>query len=360
MPTTFVTAGQSNSAGGFLNSQPWSHASLTPRMWKVGAVGWATLADPTGPGSGGSAWPRLATQFMAARNQSVDFICTGVGSTFLDPNGDWNPSTGDQYADCVNTIIASGVTSIDALLWDQGEGETHNASTATLASYNAALKAMHDQMQIDTGLTFPMIVAQTGTVPADVGSTTARIDMIRNAQWQAVASEADIYPGPIGYDRTGIHWETNVEAQTLGARWWLAIEAALYGGTNRGPYPISAIETAGRTAIRVRLSKPLLPGQSLPTIVVKENGTPISFGFGYSGSTITLTPLSTLTGTVTIDWLTGNEDAGYIAIYGESITLPNGATTRLPLEPVYGLTTTAAEAVSTAAVRVPNKLRFLA
>lgn len=363
MPT-FLVAGQSNAAGGFDNNQTWSHGSLTPRMWKLGAGSWATLADPTGPGTAGSVWPRVATQIMAARGQAPDFICTAVGSTGL-INGDWQPG-GAQYEDCVDTVIASGVTSIDAMLWDQGEGETHSLNPATQATYYAALLAMHDQLQIDTGLTFPMICAQTGTVPYDLGSTAAGIDEIRAAQWQAVVSESDVFPGPIGYDRAAIHWETDANALILAARWWLAIEAAIYGGDNRGPYPISAIENAARTAIRIRLSKPLPPGQGNAlgdALTILDDGDPISFGFSYDGAVVTIephAPNSPLAGPTTIRFVSGNEFAGGVPPRGEPITLPDGTTTRLPMEPIYDFPTSPAEPVATGAFRVPTQVPFLA
>lgn len=355
----FLTAGQSNAAGGFTNNQSWAHASLTPRMWKAGAVAWATLADPTGPASFGSVWPRLATHVMAARGARVDFICTGVGSTFLDPNGGWKPG-GTQYNACVATVNAAAPASIDALLWDQGEGETHNASAATQASYYASLRAMHDQLQIDVGKSFPMIVAQTGTVPSDTGATTARIDMIRAAQRRACQSGPDIFHGPLGYDRSGIHWETDAEALTLAARWWLAIEGAIYGGANgRGPYLVSAYQNAARDEVTLTFSKPLPFTTPVDGFAVTDNGVNVNLdNIEVTGDVISIGLDVPLSGVGRVTYASGNALSGEVPATGETITLPNGSTTKLPIEPIVGRTIT--DPAPSGLYRVPSRLPVIA
>lgn len=361
MAITFLVAGQSNAAGRLTNRQTWSHASLTARMWRLVDSSWQTLADPTwvsGLSGDGSVWPLLATHVMAARGEAVDFLCTAVGATSL-VDGDWDPQTGDQYADCVATVLASGVTSIDALLWDQGEGECATAAGVDQAEYYAALLAMHDQLQIDTGLAFPMIVAQTGTVPYALGSTDADIDEVRAAQWQAVESEADIFPGPVGYDRAGIHWETDAEALVLAARWWLAIEAALYGGDNRGPYVQSVRSNAARDEVTLTLSKPLAALAPLGGISVSDGGVNVDIvGIGAADDIVTILLDGRLAGRGLVTYASGNAQAGETVPSGESIALPGGGTTQLPLEPFVGLVVV--PETPTGVYRVPSRIPVLA
>ena len=132
-----------------------------------------------------------------------------------------------------------------SLLWHQGEADANAGTGVTRSAHNAAMRQMLDDFQSDTGLVqLPMIAAQIGE-KSNAGTEVAEnIDAVRLAIADAWG-DADIYPGPVMYDvdcADGVHFSTDTQLAILAGRWWLAIEDALYGGSNgRGPRILSAI-----------------------------------------------------------------------------------------------------------------------
>lgn len=223
--------GQSNPDGRLTNSQPYS-GSLgfwiydQDDAWIVGTSGYKSPAT-----SLYSVLPRLASLIEASTGVPVAFVCETKGGTGVTV-GPWdsNPA-GAQYLAAVATINDSGINYLRAVLFDAGENDAIDAGV-TAALMQSTLEEMHDDMQVATGLTFPLILAQTGTT---TGALAGKLDEVRLGQQAAVDNNSDIYFGAVGYDRSGLHWVSDTEAATYASRYAIAVDAALFGSATGTP-----------------------------------------------------------------------------------------------------------------------------
>lgn len=245
---TFIVAGQSNAAGRGDNLQSYSHQGLKSKMFPESDV-LGNLADPTDTNNSsfGTAWPLLGTLIAAHQCVPCTFVTTAESGTYLSTNDeDWKKG-GTNYNISIGQVADfNRNSSIVAMLWHQGEADANNGSGVTRAAHAAAMSQMLDDYQTDTGLaSLPMIAGQIGEKANQGTETAAEVDAVRLAISDAWNSDSDIYAGPVMYDldlSDGVHFKTNTELAIFAGRWWLAIEDALYGGSNgRGPRLSSAV-----------------------------------------------------------------------------------------------------------------------
>ena len=341
----FVVAGQSNASGRATNNQVYSHATLKAVMLRYGdTVGqWKELADPTDTETLlGSPYPLLATAIMADQGVPVGFITTAKGNTGLAVEAQawttWNRDFASHadYDHCVDTIRASNVNGIAAVLWYQGENDAVPTGTASQAEYATALGNLIDYLQADVGLTFPLMAAQPGHQD-NVGQLRAAIDGIRLAIQQLWDTDPDILPGPLTYDVNlldgggdGIHFTTDAEIGILAARWWHFLKLALYGGTaGRAPrYTTGRLLDATHIEIEFSLANPPLLAGGAPITgwrVVDGSGALTVTDCSIASPLVTLTVDRDLSGLVHVSFASGNDAV--------DATLIDSSTAGLPPEP---------------------------
>src|SRR5690606_31682778 len=110
-----------------------------------------------------SVWPLVATLHMADQGVPVAFITTADGGTGLvSPSNDWDDTPGVQYSDAVTKLGNSGVNSIAAILWWQGESDT--VFQVSRSAYNAALDDLITRARAEGGAlaNATLICAQIG------------------------------------------------------------------------------------------------------------------------------------------------------------------------------------------------------
>jgi hypothetical protein len=335
----FLIAGQSNAAGRLTNVQTYTHASQKAAVFDFNDTAWRNLTDPTNEtASGGTPWPLFATQFLADRGVPVGIINAAEGGLTIDQW--WTTSAQAKYTAAKARVTASGVNGLSAVLFDLGESDAINDTTE--ADFNSRL----DGLAGDVASTYScsLLVAQTGTttgIDAD-----GDLDAIRSAQVTAWGDNANVKPGPLGYDRAGLHWETDAEGLTIAARWWLAIQSALYSGSNgRGPRLSSATLNADRNAITVVFDRALKTGLTFGTAAwtVLDNGTPTTVSsvayHGSNTSAVVLTLSAALSGaddTCTLYLASGNDAAGVVVPKSDDINMPSGSAVQIPAEPFWG------------------------
>lgn len=339
----FLVAGQSNASGRATNNQSYSHATLKATMFRESGS-WAELADPTDSddaGVGGSAWPLLATLLMDQEGVPVAFITAAQGATGLvAPDADWTKG-GADYNAAVSRVSASAVNDLKAILFYQGERDAVNGTSQ--AAYQTALSQMLDDFQTDLGFaSVPLVAAQI----AEYSSLTAAdLDPIRLAIANRWDNDADIYPGPVTYDvdlsdgtGDGVHFKTDAEMTTLANRWWAAIDAAVYGGTERGP-KLSSATFDGSTTITLTFDKNLATGGPYTGFQAYDDAVEatITSATRTSATTIEIELSAPASGTVTVSLGSGNEGAGATVPTGEAISLPTTGTINLPAEPFVGV-----------------------
>lgn len=336
----FLVVGQSNADGRLTNAQ-----SYTPSAAQVCAVFdpddtvWRTLVDPTNRTvSGGTAWPLVATQFAASQSVPCGFICAAEGGTSL---SQW--TTGSAAAakwTAAKARVTAAGTGVTAVLWDQGESDVTVGPTSQ-ATYKAGL----DWLIGDTQSTYscPFIVAQVGTEPSTL--TAAALDAIRSAQQQSIAGTTGAKQGPVEYYRANQHFSTDAEGGLQAAGWWLAIEAALFSGTNgHGPRVSSAVLSVDRTQVTVAFDRVLKTGLTFGSAAwaVSDNGTPATISsvsyHGSNTSAIVLTLSGAMSGprdSCTVTFASGNTAAGIVVPKSTDITMPSGSAVQIPAEPFY-------------------------
>lgn len=234
----FVIAGQSNASGSGTNNQSYSHATL-----KAGLFGndykWHELTDPTdtglnqvdtvssdGPGgevNKGSAWPHLATNFLANVGLPCAFVPCALGGTSITA---WLPGANHQDR---TTLFGSLVyralqTGVKCVLWWQGEADA--AAGMTQATYNGHLDTIANAVFTDLGVKLMPCKLQTCTGVSQIAQ-----DRINAAIAEAWADNANVLTGP---DLTGLvsddgnHLKSDANLAAAGALWWNALETAFY------------------------------------------------------------------------------------------------------------------------------------
>ncbi|MDO6738211.1 sialate O-acetylesterase [Wenyingzhuangia sp. 2_MG-2023] len=285
----YVVAGQSNAEGYALAKQYYTSvaptATVFPTVYTQGDV-WNIGNDSTDPhGDLGSAWPILGGYIAENTGIPVCFITTASGGTSLvsteTVTGNWQRGE-SVYNIMTNQVTEANPNNIKAVLWFQGEKDSSNGISR--ADYNAGL----DQLLIDIHTDLPgspdLIPGVIGPwIPAEVNSTQIRLGII-----DAWNDNENILHGPQMYDikisndgiGDNLHFKSDDEIQTLGFRWWKALEEHYYSGTTgRGPIVYNAELLSNETEIVLTFitSSSLLPASDLATDIwfVYDNGTEI-------------------------------------------------------------------------------------
>lgn len=371
----FVVAGQSNADGAGFNLQTYSHATLKASMFG-NDDNWKQLADPVdvntnyvdaisnwAGSTNGSVWPLLATRFLAGQNVPVAFVPTSIsGSTIANWQRN-NSNPGD-----LNTLYGSmyrrinAVGGIKAVLFWQGEVDARNAEASAI--YKNSLSAFANNVYADFGV--KVVDAQIG----DSGRSDAYyLNEIRLSQQSAWNDGENVLPGPVLYDVNlsdetgeglvdGLHFKTDDDLQTAANRWWAAMDADFYGGTDgRGPRINSAQSTADKTQITLTFTDetlPLLPASGFGGFTVKDNGVPVSISsiVKIASNQLKITLSSAASGTITVSL---GEDRT-----GTGATVPTDSSTyNLPAEIFvdYSVSVTSAPVLTQiSAVATPAKI----
>lgn len=343
----FHAIGQSNMAGRLTNAQTYSHASLESSEFDSSS--WSDLTDPTGDQTGsdsGSCLPLLATLIMADQGVPVGFINTAAGGTKL-VDAEWDKAQGgSKYNPAITEINAASLNGLAAWLWDQGEGDANTDPQTSKADYNSHLDDLITNLQADAGFSSPLICALTGE-SNDSSAAGSSLDNVRQAQIEAWGDNANIEVGPNSINRTNLHWESDSEGAQQAGLWWLAIEDALYGGSNgRGPRPASITSVSGSSNCTITFDRDLNTSATNYTTtaftVDNDDGTArtISAATRTGTRTVQLTLSGPLDGTSpTVTFASINTAAGQTIPKAAAISLPATINTvsaiSIPAEPIY-------------------------
>jgi hypothetical protein len=340
-------------------------ANVAPAAGNQAAWGASTPADS---GTVGGAYALLvASQIAAATNLPVGLIPAAFSGAGLVNAGAGYPLWGktaaglgspavNLYQGLLNSVRNSGSGTVKAILWHQGEADAKNGTTQ--AAYLTALTTLAANLAADVPGAPPMLVAQIGDSDT---APPAALDGIRAAQ-AASWNTGTILPGPTCYstdltsdmsssspyyspNADSLHFHTNQALADLASRWFAAISAAFYGGTDgRGPQVASAVAAVDRSYVDVSFRSPNPPIHlSTPIAGLSGNGfTVTAGGSNISGVTAAMAPGSTTTVRLTLPapaqagvTLATSLGVGNSA-GGQSVPLDSGPYT-LPAEPFYNL-----------------------
>ncbi len=356
----FMIAGQSNAVGLLDALQSYSHATLkatcfngSDALYASGA--WQEGNDPFIVGwAFGSPWPLLATHHMADQGVPCAFVETPTGGRSLAAgvNNQWwfthrEPAAGTVgtgWTNLVNQSTRSGVNSIKAVLWYQGENDIDGSVTRW--SYEAALVTFADQLAATLPGAPKLIPLQLGY---DGGGSGTPND-IRLANADASQESGNILGMPTNYDFTNaLHIATQQEGQNVADRFWAVLKSELFGGTSgngHGPRVTSCQYNTARTAITVCFDKVLKTGLTFSTTAWTVSGVSVT-AVAYHG-TNTRAVVLTLSGAaslpITVSFGLGGSTAGLVVPLGPDFALPSPAgTINLPAEPFKDMVAAAAE-----------------
>jgi hypothetical protein len=260
----FLVAGQSNAEGRITAPQSYSHPRLRASVYDQ-TIGWRDGYDPTDSSLPNeySVWPLLATKIMAATNVPVAFITSAEPQTGLIGDGGTWAKGGPTYEKCLRMLRDSGLSSVRAVLWYQGESDA-NIPSMTQTQYADALLLMRRNLSADLGWPLKLMTAQIAYMHTDTSKETrASVDAVRLAQSTAADKDANVLMGPVLYDLNistvaggdGVHIQTPEHAQIEAARWWYMLNLYFFGGRpGRGPRCKSA--TADGRSIDVSFINP--------------------------------------------------------------------------------------------------------
>lgn len=344
----YVIAGQSNASGKGTNNQAYSHATLKATLFGNDDV-WKNLVDPvdsnsgqidsvsSDTGAGGSVWPLLATYILADQSVPVAFVPAPKGGTSI-TQWDQGLLTSTLYGSMYRRINAI-TGGIKAVLYFQGETDASNSmSTATYLSYlNALANNINSDFEVET------VVGMIG----NASYTATQLDNIRLAQIAGWNENSNIVPGPNVVDVNladesgdNLHFKSNADLAVFAARWWAALKAAFYSGTDdgRGPRISSATYNTAKTEIILTFTDTsgLADSSVSPNVfTVEDNGVPVTVSTvtRLSSTQLKLTLASAASGTLTVTLASG--------VTGYSGAMPTDASTyAIPAEPFVDYATT--------------------
>ena len=236
----FVISGQSNASGRGPYLSVATHPVLTAGLFGNDDR-WRQLADPVDSpagqvdavsidwGAGGSAWPRVATELMAADDVPVAFIPCARGNVTMqrwlrDPRRPGSSRT--LYGSMTRRVRAAG-GHVRAVLLLQGESDAQWGVPA--AVFERQLRRFAVQVREDIGAA--VVVGQIGDLsvaryPPD------SVDVIRDAQEHACDIDSGLIRGPSLYDinlRGSAHIVEPEDQATAAHRWAAAILGGLLG-----------------------------------------------------------------------------------------------------------------------------------
>lgn len=356
----FLIAGQSNAEGRLTNDQVYTHASQKAAVFDFDDTAWRELIDPTARTGDGTPWPLFATQLMADQTVPVGIINAAEGGTTISQW--WTTSAQAKWTAAKGRVTSSSVNALKAVLFDLGESDAINDTLE--ADFNSRLDGLAGD--VNSTYSCPLIVAQTGmTTGIDAAGD---LDAIRAAQVTAWGDNANVEPGPLGYDRADLHWTSDAEGATSAARWWLAVEAVFFGGSNgRGPRVSSAILNDDRDEITVVFNRSLKTGLTfgVEAWTVLDDGVAATVSsVGYHGSNVAavvLTLSAPLAGdpdTCTVTFASGNDAADVVVPKSADISMPSGSAVQLPAEPFYALAVAEASVGQVRTARISLGLRL--
>lgn len=261
----YVVAGQSNAEGVGVAPQSYRTVVAEGRMYPTvfdEADVWKVGDDLTDIHSqGGSVWPIVGGYVTANAKAPVAFITTATGGTALEVRPEWRKGGSacrhvavSCYQNMLDQVRDSGVNAVKAVLWFQGESEAQFGTTRE--RYNQELDALAANIAFDLPGSPPLVAGVIGPWYRGL----AQVDEVRHATIEAWDDNPLVLFGPQSYDiqitGDGIHddkhFASDDEFQTLGYRWWKALDAHFYGrGDGRGPVANSAVLDAGGTSIVV-------------------------------------------------------------------------------------------------------------
>jgi hypothetical protein len=337
----FLVAGQSNAEGRLDSARSYTHGSLKATVFREDDA-WADGNDPTDTGTAdGSLWPLLATRIMAEEGVPVAFITTAEGSTNLSTgDANWASPSGTSFTASKTQVTQSGVNSVRAVLFYQGEGDVLNS--VARATHLAALENMADAYATD-------VAGAPKTIPIQIGFQGAGVDNVRLAIGDSWDTNSNCLGGVCVYDisnetHPGDTAGTVGEGQTIADRIWAVLSDNFYGGSHSGRGPLTTAATYSGSEIYVDfdgIDTGLTLTASLWSIS-DGNGRTVS-SVSYSGNRVTVTASGALAAPVTVSLGLGSSTAGKTPPKGPDITMPGGAgTLNLPAEPFSALTATAA------------------
>ncbi len=239
----YVIAGQSNASGRGASPNGYTHPVLRAALFGNDDR-WAELLDPVDsaagqvdrvsadPGAGGSVWPLVATELMAAEGVPVAFVpCAKIGTYIRrwtkDAAAPHARST--LYGSMLRRVRAVGGRVRAVLFW---HGEVDARAGTSQHAYAVALRSLAAGVKHDCGAL--LVAAQLGDYNPAVWSSTA-VNAIRLAQRQAWRAGWAL-PGPALYD-IDLHGRVHFmawEDELVAARRWAA---AILGGVLRREVP---------------------------------------------------------------------------------------------------------------------------
>ena len=179
--------------------------------------------------AGGSVWPQVATELMAAEDVPVAFIPCARGNVTLqrwlrDPSRPRSRRT--LYGSMTRRVRAAG-GSVRAVLLLQGESDARWSVPA--AVYRRQLRRFAMQVRQDIGA--PVVVGQIGDFTVTL-CPPASVDVIRDAQEHACDVDMGLVRGPSLYDidlRGRLAHLQPQDQATAAHRWAAAILGGLLG-----------------------------------------------------------------------------------------------------------------------------------
>lgn len=242
----YVVAGQSNASGRGPHLSIAEHPVLVAGLFGNDDR-WRRLTDPVDSPvgqvdtisldrhAGGSVWPRVATELMAAQDVPVAFIPCARGNVTMerwlrDPTRPRSSRT--LYGSMVRRVRAAGGR-VRAVLLLQGESDARWSVPAGV--YEQQLRRFAAQVRRDIGA--PVVVGQIGDFSVE-RYPPASIDAIRSAQESVCDAGLGIVRGPSLYDidLAGSWHIVEPEDQATAARRWAA---AILGGLLGHDVPVA-------------------------------------------------------------------------------------------------------------------------
>lgn len=255
----FITAGQSNVAGAFLQQAfAYFNALLKAGLWKGAEPedGWHELADHTNGSNNpdkGSLWPLVTTELLAYTNYPVFFVTTAVGGTgIVSAAGDANATAwavgNYAYLDCIEKIQASRITGATAMYWWQGEDESGAGIIGgpDPNTYIDAWRATIAGIQAAVGFEFPVVIFQTANRYGNLDEEKiTRMHAVRDAI-AGLCDSGDAY-GPVvtcdqDHSENVVHLTLTAHALALTPRTFHFTKPAFGDPAPRGPRFLSATQ----------------------------------------------------------------------------------------------------------------------
>ena len=319
----YVIAGQSNASGRGSAANAYSHSALRATLYGNDDR-WKDLTDPVDaalgqvdrvsadPRAGGSVWPLLATELLAAEGVPVAFVPCARGTT---PIRRWEEdaaaphSRGTLYGSLLRRVRAVGGRVRAVLFW---QGERDALEYTPEQTYAASLRSLAASLAHDCGA--PLVAAQIGDYDSRRYSPDG-VDAIRLAQQDAWRAGWAL-PGPALYDidlRGEVHFIDRIDQRVAARRWAAAILTAVLHRAVLSAPRLESVRYDGGLAVTLRFDcggKSLRPGQ-VGGLVVRAAGEPLQVAAAVtSADTVTLLLGAPPRPPLTVSLGSGREAAG--------------------------------------------------